>query len=68
MMEYPCPIYIQKLSLLTEVLSTALFSVFVTLKRTRARSVSIIDSLRGSLVSFVCFCAPKKRVRAYTRA
>jgi hypothetical protein len=49
MMEYPCPLYMQKLSLLTEALSAALFSVFRTLKE-HAHVVSIIDSLRGFLV------------------
>ena len=39
MMEYPCSLYRQKLSLLTEALSAAHLSVFRTLKknaRTRA--------------------------------
>jgi hypothetical protein len=44
MMEYPCPLYIQKLSLLREALSAAHFSVFRTLKnacaRARARNCS----------------------------
>jgi hypothetical protein len=38
MMEYLCPLYIQKFSLLAEALSAAHLSVFRTLKRTRARS------------------------------
>jgi hypothetical protein len=62
MMEYPCPLYMQKLSLFTEALSAALFSIFRTLKE-HAHVVSIIDSLRGFLVSFV----PLKNARACAR-
>jgi hypothetical protein len=60
MMEYLCPLYIQKFSLLTQAPSAAHLSVFRTLKRTHALSVSIIDSLRGFLVIFV----PLKNARA----
>src|SRR5215204_4952546 len=38
MMEYPRPIYIQKLSFLTKALSAAHLSMFRTLKKTRARA------------------------------
>jgi hypothetical protein len=38
MMEYLCPIYLQKFSVLAEALSAALFSVFRTLKNARARA------------------------------
>jgi hypothetical protein len=38
MMEYPCPNYMEKISLLAEALSAVHLSVFRTLKRTRARS------------------------------
>ena len=61
-MEYPCPLYIQKLSLLTEAPSAAHLSVFRTLKE-HAHVVSIIDSLRGFLVIFV----PLKNARARAR-
>jgi hypothetical protein len=53
MMEYLCLLYMQKFSVLTEALSAAHLSVFRTLKRTHALSVSIIDSLRGFFV-FLC--------------
>src|SRR5215212_3155412 len=60
-MEYPCPIHIQKLSLLTEAPSAAHLSVFRTLKE-HAHVVSIIDSLRGFLVIFVPLKNPRARV------
>jgi hypothetical protein len=48
MMEYLCPLYIQKFSLLAEALSAAHLSVFIPYKE-HAYVVSIVDCLRGFL-------------------
>ena len=54
MMEYPRPIYIQKLSLLREALSAAHLSMFRTLKNARARARSCSRNSHPSFHRGLC--------------
>jgi hypothetical protein len=60
MMEYLCPLYIQKFSLLTQAPSAAHLSVFRTLKE--HTHLVLASSILSA--AFLCFCAPKKRACA----